>query len=313
MGTISNVPCVAWMNGSCTSGQPVVCQPIDGCHAAGSCDPNTGACSVPLAPDGTACSDLNGCTSGEICKGGACGGGVAVVCQAIDACHLAGACDPQSGQCGNPTAPDGSKCDDQSPCTTGDHCASGACVGAAPLDWPAPDGCRLSGTCDPAQGGCVFPSAPDGTGCDDGSKCTAVDTCVAGACQGTAQVSCSALDECHEAGACEPATGACTTPPKADGTPCSIGVCTTGKCGAAPIGGGGAGGGGPVGGGGSGSTGSGGGAATGTATKAPLELSDPGGCGCRAAGDPAGDARWLAVGMCAILGARRRGRRAVRS
>jgi hypothetical protein len=297
----------ACLNGSCAAGQPVVCQALDACHKAGSCDPKVGACTNPAAPDGTACNDGSLCTQGETCQAGQCKGGSGVACQAIDACHAAGVCDPGTGQCTNPPAPDGTACDDGNPCTTSDACSQGGCVGATPVACPAPDGCHTAGTCDPGQGGCVYPSAPDGTACDDGSKCTAVDTCVAGACQGTAKVTCKALDGCHDAGECVDATGVCTNPAKADGTPCADGVCTAGKCGPAPVGGGG---GGQTGTGG-GANGAGGGAATSTDKKAPLELSDSDGCGCRAAGsEPAGDARWLAVAALALVGARRRERRA---
>src|SRR5262249_7588301 len=42
----------ACMNGACTPSSPVTCRASDQCHAAGVCDPQTGACSNPVVPDG---------------------------------------------------------------------------------------------------------------------------------------------------------------------------------------------------------------------------------------------------------------------
>lgn len=50
------------------------CQPLDQCHAAGTCDPATGQCSNPPRPDGAACDDGNVCTANDACTAGACAG-----------------------------------------------------------------------------------------------------------------------------------------------------------------------------------------------------------------------------------------------
>ncbi len=69
----------------------------------------------------------------------------------------------------------------------------------------------------------------DGTPCDDGNACTLSDACNAGACLGTA-VTCTALDDCHWTGTCDPATGRCSNPTRTDGSPCDDGNgCTTGE------------------------------------------------------------------------------------
>jgi hypothetical protein len=65
--------------GVCTGANPVVCTPSDPCHAAGTCDAVSGACSNPAKPDGTSCDDGNACTTGTACTGGACGGGSLVL------------------------------------------------------------------------------------------------------------------------------------------------------------------------------------------------------------------------------------------
>ena len=49
--------------------------------------------------------------------------------------------------------------------------------------------------------------------CEDGDACNGILTCVSGTCtQTTAPVVCAALDECHIAGTCNPATGLCSNP-----------------------------------------------------------------------------------------------------
>jgi hypothetical protein len=41
--------------GTCTAGNPVACEPSDGCHDPGTCDKATGSCSNPVNPNGPAC------------------------------------------------------------------------------------------------------------------------------------------------------------------------------------------------------------------------------------------------------------------
>jgi len=83
--------------------------------------------------------------------------------------------------------------------------------------------------------GCVGSS--DGTACDDGNACTRVDACHGGLCVGSSPVVCAAEDQCHTAGTCAPATGACSNPLKDDGTSCDDGssctqtdACQNGSC-----------------------------------------------------------------------------------
>jgi hypothetical protein len=81
--------------------------------------------------------------------------------------------------------------------------------------------------CDPGTGSCSNPAKTDATACDDGSACTQTDACQAGTCAGGNPVVCTASDQCHDAGACNPSTGACSNPAKANGTACNDGnACT---------------------------------------------------------------------------------------
>jgi RHS repeat-associated protein len=60
--------------GVCTGANPVTCTASDACHTAGTCDPTTGACSNPVAANGTTCDDGNACTQNDVCTGGTCAG-----------------------------------------------------------------------------------------------------------------------------------------------------------------------------------------------------------------------------------------------
>ncbi|MEZ4299828.1 MAG: DNRLRE domain-containing protein [Polyangiaceae bacterium] len=83
----------------------------------------------------------------------------------------------------------------------------------------------------------------DGDACDDGNLCTLGETCQSGQCAGGAPPTCAAIDDCHEAGVCDPSTGLCSTPEKQDGAPCDDAdlctesdVCMAGQCvGGAPV------------------------------------------------------------------------------
>jgi len=54
---------------------------------------------------------------------------IGVVCDAQDACHVAGTCDPLTGTCSTPAAADGTACDDGNACTQADTCDDGECKG----------------------------------------------------------------------------------------------------------------------------------------------------------------------------------------
>jgi hypothetical protein len=75
--------------------------------------------------------------------------------------------------------------------------------------------------------GCVH--VPNTAACDDGDACTLVDTCYNGSCLGSNPVVCAPLDQCHQAGVCDPSSGVCSNPSKPDGTSCDDGnACTAG-------------------------------------------------------------------------------------
>ena len=199
-------------SGACT-GAPVVCTASDQCHVAGQCDPSTGVCSDPPAPDGVDCNDRDHCTTTDTCQGGACVGENPVVCTPIDACHLAGTCNSGTGLCSHPPK--------------------------EPLICTPVDQCNAPGTCDAGTGACTTDLQPDGTSCTDGDACTQTDGCQAGACTGSDPVDCSDVGVCQLAGTCDSFTGECAGSPAPDGTACGSGpiatcstgpICATGAC-----------------------------------------------------------------------------------
>ena len=221
-------------SGTC-KGTPTVCTG-DQCHAAGTCDPTTGVCFNPNVVNGTACNDSVKCTSADVCTDGVCGGSP-VVCAPLDSCHESGTCDETAGTCSNPISADGKTCSDGNACTQTDVCAAGVCKGSNPVQCSGTSACTTAGTCNPMTGMCTGGTPkPNGTACDDGSKCTSNDSCTAGTCGGVAVV-CTALDTCHDTGTCDPGTGTCSNPVSADGKICSDGnactqtdTCSSGSC-----------------------------------------------------------------------------------
>jgi cysteine-rich repeat protein len=227
--------------GMCSGMNPVVCTAQDQCHDVGTCNPLSGVCSNPAKPNGSACNDGNACTQTDTCQSGSCSGANPVVCTAMDQCHDAGTCNTLTGTCSNPAKPDGSACNDGSACTQTDTCQAGSCSGANPVVCTALDQCHDVGTCNAGTGACTNPPKPDGSACSDGSSCTQSDTCQVGSCSGADPVVCTALDQCHDVGTCNPLTGDCSNPAKPDGSGCNDGdgctvgdACTGGACGGGP-------------------------------------------------------------------------------
>jgi hypothetical protein len=224
---------VTFQDGFPTSTTPPTC-------AAASCDDHnpctvdscdaSGACVHAPAVVGTPCSDGDLCNGAESCDGaGSCRAGTPVTCGAPDQCHTAGVCDPSTGLCSNPNKTDGTTCDDGNACTLDDTCQAGVCKGGAPLNCMAADQCHAAGVCDPSTGLCSNPAKADGASCNDGNACTQSDSCQAGVCTGANPVVCGAGDQCHLAGTCDPSSGACSNPAKADGASCDDGnSCTAG-------------------------------------------------------------------------------------
>jgi RHS repeat-associated protein len=220
--------------GVCTGASPVSCNAPPACRTATGavCNPNNGQCTYPNVSNGTTCNDNDACTGTSSCQNGTCTGASPVVCNSPPACHTAtgATCNPTDGQCSYPDATNGSTCDDGNLCTTTSSCQAGVCTGANPVVCNLPPACHIAtgATCNPATGACDYPNEANGTNCDDGNLCTATSSCQAGICTGASPVVCTALDQCHVAGTCNPATGQCSNPNATNGTNCNDNNACTG-------------------------------------------------------------------------------------
>lgn len=227
------------------------------------CKPKDGGCQLLDHGDGDSCDDGLACTSGGLCKGGA--------------------CLPSKSNCGCKVDADCAAYDDANLCNGQPYChkSAGECRinPATRVDCPPTgDGPCLRTVCAPATGKCGTAPRPDGTPCEaDHSWCTHPDSCQAGvcvagsmicpcttaadclkiddgdACNGTLYcdkavgncavnpatvVTCAAgFDTACAAETCAPATGKCAakqaidgTPCEADGWGCTIDQCTSGAC-----------------------------------------------------------------------------------
>ena len=220
-------------NAAMCVGTPKSCDDGQFCTSDG-CSPATGGCvNNGSVFQGVACNDGNFCTLSDVCTGGACLGSGTPACDDGNQCTT-DSCPDVLG-CKH-TARTGS-CDDGNKCTTGDACSGGVCGGTGVVQCNDNNPCT-SDACDLATGKCVFDTtALNGTTCSDGNFCTQSDSCSAGTCVGSNPIACTAIDQCHTAGTCAAATGACSTPNKADGTSCDDGDactlgdrCAAGKC-----------------------------------------------------------------------------------
>lgn len=187
--------------------------------------PDNKICHCPPGQDGGNCQ-----TTGN-------GGGHEGTGHEFDCCCLSGGA--PNPLCICPTAttncckPAGTSCSSNAHCCAdAPNCCQGVCQ-AAPcskcigVTCTALDQCHDVGVCDPATGICSNPPKADGSACNDNNACTQTDTCVAGVCTGSNPVVCPTPDQCHDPGTCNPATGVCSNPPKADGTPCDDGLFCT--------------------------------------------------------------------------------------
>jgi len=114
-------------------------------------------------------------------------------------------------------------CNDHSACTVNDGVQTkGSCTCRPQAVTCVQDAnfCTAE-VCNPATGTCDSVPANEGVSCYDVSSCTRHNgTCHAGTCSGGAPVVCPTLDQCHQPGQCDPATGACVNMPMPDGTTC---------------------------------------------------------------------------------------------
>jgi MYXO-CTERM domain-containing protein len=117
--------------------------------------------------EGADCDDVDACTENSVCQSGTCVG-TPVVCEAFDECHSAGECNPETGQCENPSLPDGTSCDDGDACSLESSCMDGACEPNSVVLCPDEDACYEASNCEVGTGLCLPQERKaDESGCDD--------------------------------------------------------------------------------------------------------------------------------------------------
>jgi MYXO-CTERM domain-containing protein len=210
--------------GTC-SGTPIGCNDNNTC-TTDSC--KEGNCIFSPVETGTDCDDQNGCTDSDACTAaGVCVGSGGPDCDDGDPCT--------KNQCSNSACyhteyeAEGTPCLNANKCLVNTTCHSnGECTSLEEKNCDDNNPCTVD-SCDP-ESGCV--NEPDNTlECDDGNVCTLGDRCVEGVCTPESGVECAPIDECHEAGECDPTNGVCDDPRKADGAECeNTGTCKSGRC-----------------------------------------------------------------------------------
>jgi len=207
--------------GACVPASKVSCDDGNPC-TSDACTANAGCVhEFNNAP----CSDGSVCTVDDMCQAGACTPGKAVNCNDNNAC-TDDSCSPLVGclHVANAKA-----CDDLDPCTEGDTCSGGVCVGPIPFDCDDANPCT-NDLCVP-MAGCSH--ANNSSPCSDGSLCTLNDTCVKGVCIPGKSVVCDdgnpcTADACDKAAGCsfKPSAGVCS-----DNNDCTTDDhCEGGKC-----------------------------------------------------------------------------------
>ena len=204
--------------GQCQPGTPVDCADTNACTddtcsvVAGQpeCKNTSMAGCIPCTgTDATPCNDGSACTT-DACTLGRCSN----TKENPECCEQAGECDD-----GNPCTDNkcngagicvpvnnAAPCDDGQFCTSNDRCQNRVCQGTMMNCSSLNDGCHI-GVCSEVTQGCVAQAVANGAPCDDGNACTLQDTCQSGVCVGSNPVVCTALDQCHNVGVCDPTTG----------------------------------------------------------------------------------------------------------
>ena len=191
--------------GVCSGGNPVVCTPLDQCHAAGTCAPATGQCSNPPVT-GQSCNDGNVCTRQDVCTNGTCVGDPHVCGDGVLESSCGELCDDGNlvdgdgcdsnctpTACGNGILTAGEQCDD------GDLADGNGCSSTCTIE----PGWTCSGTPSHCTEVCGDGIQTPGEQCDDGntlSRDGCSSTCRFELCRATPATGCRLPVESHKAG-----------------------------------------------------------------------------------------------------------------
>ncbi len=160
--------------GKCAGAQMSCSQLDDACNT-GTCSEFALGCVKMPKKNGTGC-DLDGkyCTD-DACQGGTCTAGGAPNCSYLDQQCVTGICTEAAKGCTKQSLGDGTKCDDQNPCTDPDTCTGGVCGGTKLPDDTA---CGFMN-----QKCCAGTCCGMGTSCCGTSCCNGTQQCCSGVCK----------------------------------------------------------------------------------------------------------------------------------
>ncbi|MFO0748410.1 MAG: hypothetical protein U1F43_22510 [Myxococcota bacterium] len=205
---------------ACVQGEAVTCpttSPTGNVCVVPTCVAATGECKDAPRAGAPSCDDGQACTSGDHCVDGVCEGSARLcddelACSSDSCSEAAGGCTADVTGC---ECQDDGDCDDHNLCDGVEHCVDGHCAESSPVVCVAPTEPCMERVCQPASGSCKLQARAVSVACDDDDACTLGDHCGAGGAAGTcvsdSAVECMAVDDCHDAGICNPLSGECTT------------------------------------------------------------------------------------------------------
>jgi hypothetical protein len=217
-------------SGTCGGSNAVVCTAADHVTTPAAAIRRRACARIPTA-ERHACTDGNACTQTDTCQSGTCAGSNRSCCAAAISVTTPAAAIRRRARARIPKA-NGTACTRHTPArrpTLRGHLHRRQPGGLQPISatTPAP--------AIPARH-LLEPEPRRRHELQRRSACTQTDTRERYLHRRQSQI-CTALDQCHDAGTCDPGSGTCSTPNSANGTSCSDGsecttndVCTDGAC-----------------------------------------------------------------------------------
>src|SRR2546428_172475 len=151
---------------------------------------------------------------------------------ALDECRVAGTCDTTTGVCSNPNKANGSTCNDNNACTSGETCQSGTCGSpTSTVTFTTLDQCHVARICYRTPASAWKTNKANGGTCTDNNACASGETCFFFNDAAPTEIYTLSLhDALPIAGTCDTTTGVCSNPNKANGTTCNDNnACTSGE------------------------------------------------------------------------------------
>ena len=221
------------------------------------------SCLAVNAPAGAACRPVAGDTT---CQGACDGAGACVPLddpcpfgREVQSCQFAACTFTNATQCVTLDLLAATPCSNLDVCEIGNCNDSGQCIGSGEVGCDDGNPCT-DDVCDANSGACI--GIPNTKSCDDKNRCTVMDRCVSGTCQGSAprdcddgnactadscnpdtgcvreKKTCSDSDPCTVDNRCDPVSGECYFPPRdcSDNDPCTADSCeSNGRCRHTPL------------------------------------------------------------------------------